>query len=104
MSLPSSTPTRFDVGQAVSLSRLRQSLLGIAHDKQMLEQRVAKLEQRLREQAAATKAAQGEAVELQKVGEESERAREEAEQRDTAQRKAHEDERARHALATRLAV
>ena len=93
-----------NVAADVSLSRFRQSLLGLTHDKERAAERVAELEKRLQDQTAARKAAQSESTELQSKLEEAARTHEETARAVAAERKAHDDERARHALHARLAA
>ena len=91
-----------DVSNDISVSRFKQSLLSIMHERDLSEARCSSLVQRLQQQEEATKAAEATATTLRSQVDATARAQEEADQRAAAQQKTAEDERARHALATRL--
>jgi UDP-3-O-[3-hydroxymyristoyl] glucosamine N-acyltransferase len=88
----------------VSLSRFKQSLLGLSHDKERAVERAAELDKALLEQTAATKNAHSELAELQSRFDEAICSQEEAQRKVQSERKAVEDERTRHTLHSRLAV
>ena len=92
-----------DVSTDITLSRFKQSLLAILHERDLAEERCRTLETRLCEQGEATKAADLVATELRGKLDDLGRAREEAESGLVHLEKASEDERTRHALAARLA-
>lgn len=95
--------TSLDVANDISLSRFKQSLLSILHERNLAETCCKSLSGRLREASETSKSADLAAAEMRARFDEAMREQEEMERRFTAHRRASEDERSRHVLAVRLA-